>query len=112
MHNQTIHDTGVISQFEMINLAEIDHLEADTLVVSLDQPLDAGSLPPISYRCNRIANFLDNGKLYGPWSQVSPKGKLILLLSPPTQNQITFYSNNTPALTPGILVNTDAYRFP
>lgn len=67
---------------------------------------------PISYRCNRIANFLDNGKLYGPWSQVSPKGKLILLLSPPTQNQINFYSNNTPALTPGILVNTDAYRFP
>jgi hypothetical protein len=66
MHTQTIHDTGVISQFEMINLAEIDHLEADTLVVSLDQPLDAGSLPPISYRCNRIANFLDNGKLYGP----------------------------------------------
>jgi hypothetical protein len=45
MHNQTIHDTGVISQFEMINLAEIDHLEADTHVVSLDQPLDAGSLP-------------------------------------------------------------------
>lgn len=60
MHNQTIHDTGVISQFEMINLAEIDHQEADTLVVSLDQPLDAG------HRCNRIANFLDNGKLYGP----------------------------------------------
>ncbi|KAJ6973060.1 hypothetical protein NC653_033405 [Populus alba x Populus x berolinensis] len=44
MHNQTIHDTGVISQFEMINLAEIDHQEADTLVVPLDQPPDAIAL--------------------------------------------------------------------
>lgn len=32
--------------------------------------------------------------------------------NPKGQNQINVYSNNTPALTPGILVNTDAYRFP